>query len=303
MNRMQTFEFIFILIVAEKVLAKTNCLSEELQSSKIIISNAAELIEATSFELNTMKNDESFENVYAEAVKFASNLDVAEPNFSASSINASTSSNRPQRVRELSSKLKDYFVDSTELLQRTLPGTSQRKSDGEEPKAAIFKDDVMTSIYRPVINKVMDEFNARLVVHCPLFHSMASLNPVSSKFMDAQVIVDLASNYPTLFTPENIEDLKLQANMAKRLFSKNKDKVKSIHDVVKELQSLPAAFDELIKLVIVVATLPVSSSSSERFFFHPKTGKDVCSAHHGWRKAFESNGNLCRKSICKGHGL
>ena len=43
-------------------------------------------------------------------------------------------------------------------------------------------------------------------------------------------------------------------------------KVKSVHDIVKQLIALPQAFDQLLKLLQISITFPVSSASTERFF-------------------------------------
>ena len=47
---------------------------------------------------------------------------------------------------------------------------------------------------------------------------------------------------------------------------KANDKPKTFHDIVESLDSLPAAFDQIMKFVMVVITLPVGSAASERFF-------------------------------------
>ena len=40
----------------------------------------------------------------------------------------------------------------------------------------------------------------------------------------------------------------------------------SIHDIVKNNMVLPAAFDQLLQLIHIAITLPVTSASTERFF-------------------------------------
>ena len=62
---------------AVEVLSKTNCLSEELQSSTTIVSNAAELIEATYTELLDMRSDPSvFTLIYDKSVEFAAQFSI-----------------------------------------------------------------------------------------------------------------------------------------------------------------------------------------------------------------------------------
>ena len=47
---------------------------------------------------------------------------------------------------------------------------------------------------------------------------------------------------------------------------KANDKPKTAHDIEKALNALPAAINQILKLIMVVITLPVSSAASERFF-------------------------------------
>ena len=60
--------------------------------------------------------------------------------------------------------------------------------------------------------------------------------------------------------------MRLQASTAKRFSTKTNDKIVNIHDCIKLLNSLPVAFDQLLKNATVSVTLPVSSAASGRFF-------------------------------------
>ena len=97
-------------------------------------------------------------------------------------------------------------------------------------------------------------------------HLLACFDPESDKFMDKDAVSVLASHYPTLFDDYEIDDLKNQTSTAKGFFKKSKNKPKTVHDIVNALNALAAAFDQLLKLLLVVITLPISSAASERFF-------------------------------------
>ena len=113
---------------------------------------------------------------------------------------------------------------------------------------------------------MIEEFKSRLAIHTDFFSSLACFDPESPKFMDEDAVSVLASHYPILFDDNAIDDLKKQTSTAKRFFNKSNDKPKTVHDIVRALNALAAAFDEILKLLMVIITLPISSAASERFF-------------------------------------
>ena len=159
-------------------------------------------------------------------------------------------SERSKRVREISSRLKDYFVDSP---------TAHQKTSSDNPETS-FKNDT----YIPVLEKVIREFDRRLGCRTELIGSLTCFEPASSKFMDFELVSCMASNYSNLFTDSEFEALQNQTATAKRLLETSA--VSCVHDIVKILVTLPAAFDQLLKLLTISITLPVSPASSERFF-------------------------------------
>ena len=266
-RRILSFRFIGCMFLAEEILAKTNCLSQQLQSASLILSAASSLIRSTNSDLENMKDsEESFKCIYVNATDFVKKFDVnSATNPDSSDENPTSMSERSKRVREISSRLKDYFVDSPKAHQKT-------SSDNPE---ASFKNDT----YIPVLEKVIREFDRRLGSRTELIGSLACFEPGSSKFMDFELVSCIASNYSNLFTDSELEALQNQTSTAKRLLETSA--VSCVHDIVKILVTLPAAFDQLLKLLTISITLPVSSASSERFFSTLKRVKTYIRATMG----------------------
>ena len=103
-------------------------------------------------------------------------------------------------------------------------------------------------------------------MHADMFEMLSCFDPDSQHFMNIESVAKLATYYPTLFDDDSINDLKNQAATAKSFFRKSTSNPRTIHDVVKLLNVLPTAFDQILKLANIVITMPVSSASSERFF-------------------------------------
>jgi hypothetical protein len=66
------------------------------------------------------------------------------------------------------------------------------------------------------------------------------------------------------FNDLQIQKLISETNAAKELISSKN--INNVHDLFKEINILPVAFQEFIKLVKIVLTLPVTTASNERFF-------------------------------------
>ena len=89
-----------------------------------------------------------------------------------------------------------------------------------EQNTTSFKRFFRHTIFEPTLDKVLQEFESRLVVHADFFSALAYMDPQSSKFMDKDMDAASvhASHYPTLFDDLVLEDLKNQMSTAKGFF-------------------------------------------------------------------------------------
>ena len=136
-----------------------------------------------------------YDYIYAEICDFAdkSGVEIVQNCQDTQGTAQNYSSTRPKRIREISSKLKDFFIQKF-FLERTLPPAKNPKSS--------FKEDFCNTVYKPTLSKVTEEFDARLGVHKELFASLSCLDPKSSNFIDKDTVSSLTYNYPTLFNSQ-----------------------------------------------------------------------------------------------------
>lgn len=110
--KMEKINFILILFLLEKILMRTNPLSEHLQSDSQNIVNAVTLIKATKSSLNELRSQEFYSVLYKDAKAFGESLGVIDKSDNFESLNQ-TPNNKSKRRRDISIKLQGYFVTST----------------------------------------------------------------------------------------------------------------------------------------------------------------------------------------------
>ena len=102
----------------------------------------------------------------------------------------------------------------------------------------------------------------------PWVKDLQVLDPKSELFLDSELLESLGKKYSNIYQDMEIEILKCQGLTAKNLCnSTHSESHNSIHDLVKTIMGLPDAFDKLLQLIRIAVTLPVTSASTERFFF------------------------------------
>ena len=96
------------------------------------------------------------------------------------------------------------------------------------------------------------------------FQLLACFDPTSDHFLEENMVIGLAQRYANFFDEIAIETIRFQNSTAKHLLLS--ECPKELIDVYNHLNKLPAAFDQLIMLIKIILTLPVSTASKERFF-------------------------------------
>ncbi|XP_050066480.1 zinc finger MYM-type protein 1-like [Aphis gossypii] len=99
--QISTIEFITLLCVIENLLEKIHCVSCELQSDKIVLQNAIELIQSTKNELLNNRNEDSWNLLQEKSINIALQNNITLKN------------KRNIRSGKVSKKLDDYYVLTT----------------------------------------------------------------------------------------------------------------------------------------------------------------------------------------------
>ena len=140
-------------------------------------------------------------------------------------------------------------------------------SSGSAQDEASFYGEFKDKVYFPALDKLICEFENRPVEHCATFKDLQVFDPKSELFLDSKLLESLGEKYANFFQEMDVEILKAQGQTAKNLCQNNSsNSLESIHDLVKTIMALPAAFDKLLQLIRTVITLPITSASNERFF-------------------------------------
>ena len=109
-NQLELFPSIFSLHVIHEVLAMINPLSEQLQATDLVISEAYTLISATKNELRKMRDDEYFCVQNGKSKEMAINVgaDLSEISALSSAVPA-----KSKRVKKISGRLRNYLTTTT----------------------------------------------------------------------------------------------------------------------------------------------------------------------------------------------
>lgn len=108
------------------------------------------------------------------------------------------------------------------------------------------------------------EINARFSVNSSVLKSVAVFSPTSPDFLCPERVNDLEKFYPTSGIDWIILDSQLRS--AKSYVQSGEPTVSTIHEMRSHLIKLPNGFSEVIKVIDLVLTLPVTSVENERFF-------------------------------------
>ncbi|KAJ8367705.1 hypothetical protein AAFF_G00311220 [Aldrovandia affinis] len=239
--KVESFPFVLHLHVLERVLSVTYGLSEQLQTRGLVISRAATLIKSTKALLENMRSECEWQATLHNAKAFASKVGLQ------------TDAPIP-RPRTVSKALAGFLLESTNGQRQT--------EEGDEDRRRMFFE---------ILDRFIMEFTLRFSENEGLISSIQAFDDKSPKFMDASTIAEFANLYES-----HIDTTLLQAqcHSAKAFLTMEKEDEQDDDDddgngilvSLSKLNTLPVAFSEVLKLFRIVATLPVSTASSERFF-------------------------------------
>lgn len=267
-SRMESWRFIVCLFVAEKLFMQTNCLSEQLQEKGISIVRAVDLITTTKTNLVNMRTDREYEKLYDEAQEFARKLGIDVPEVS-----ATVGLARSKRAQQTSNRLKEYLTTST---------LGKRQGQLASSQNINLKQHWMTELYLPVMDKCTAEFDRRFSSNIDLFQSLSALDCQSKQFLDEEKLTLFAKHYSA-----HIDTVLLVSQVHSAKVFLEQKKQEDLIDVYTALKTLPVAFSELLAILKILLTIPVTTASNERFFsvlkhvknyLRTKTGDDRLSS-------------------------
>ena len=134
-----------------------------------------------------------------------------------------------------------------EVTGRSVTGTS------DDPECAY------RTVYFQVLDKVLSQLQARFTESRGVILSIAACSPSSPRFFDADAVQPLVLEY-------NLDMEKLVPQMA---VAKNLLQHKNIHSIGQALRTLACmdeAFPELVQLLRLSLTFPVTTATAERSF-------------------------------------
>jgi len=254
---MESFLVIFQLHYVEAIMRVTNSLSQHLQAVDLVISRSRTLIQATRSELTDLRSDPSFVSLFEKAKEFATELEIEVPAVNEPATRPSSVGQKGRPRRTTSKKI-------TKHLKQFVTNLTLGKNLFESGNWTTTLADEMKREYFETSDCLLAEFDRRLTDNLPVLSTLEALDPSSTKFMDTELLKHFSALYGEL----DIDDILLesQAGIAKRFLLDEEKKLENFLDIVDHLQALPVAYSEVIEVLRIAATLPVTTASNEHFF-------------------------------------
>jgi len=133
--------------------------------------------------------------------------------------------------------------------------------------------------YSETFDRLLAEFDTRLTDKLPVLSTLEALDPSSTRFMDTELL----KRFSALYSELDIVDILLesQASIAKNFLLDEEKKPENFLDIVDHFKALPVACSEVIKVLCIASTLPVTTASNERLFSSLETVKNYLQSATG----------------------
>ena len=266
--RLRQFRFVAACLILRKCFSLSRYASEYLQNENMDLTSGVAAIQDLRAAMESFRSDEEFRTFLDEATSFAEKCggQILDTSFS----NPEASGSHPKRRRTL----PHHFTDGQIILDT--PGLPCNRPDGESDLECFKRE-----LYFPFLDKMLSELNKRfsdqaceMMSHAAAFHPR-NLSPASVPKIEAIAkFYKLDSNRAgqqfllfsrSLYCREWIGEYdRYQKDLKER-----KDKVKpwmclpSLLDVFSK-NDLHNLYADLLRVITIVATLPVTVASCER---------------------------------------
>ena len=122
----------------------------------------------------------------------------------------------------------------------------------------------MTRLYCELIDRMLAEFDRRFTSNSGVLRSLQAFDASGDSFMSLNSIQTLAVHYRVLVNELLVHSQTVSAGAY--LQAKFPGGKCDLKDILTALELLPLAYSEIIKLVKIAMTLPVTTAGNERFF-------------------------------------
>lgn len=230
--QIQSFKFVMLPVIFWRILSCTRSLSDQLQSTRIDMAKAADLVNATIDTIKEFRSDSEWEHVF----KYVQ--DVAALHH------ISMSPSRPQRRRQLPSRLEDSLV---------LDSTGSRE-------VVTTREQFKISLYSPILDAMFSELQRRFTnKNLELMRAIQACTPQSPHFLQSEKLFPSADSYSL-----NTDSLSVECSLV-NCTVKGKA-MESISDLLLEIAPLGTAFPTLVRLLQIALTIVVTTAHCERSF-------------------------------------
>ena len=234
--QVHTFSFLLQLIVFDKVLGCTKALSDILQKPDLDLASASALILSTKSTLQGFRSQETWDHTYQYVLQVAAHLNIS-PNLPHS------------RQRRPPKSLKNYVI-------------SESTGSRQDISACSIEDGFKVSLFYPVLDTFISQIDQRFSnFNLDIMRSVQACSPQSDNFLHTNTLKPLIELYG--FQYNRIE---IEATLAKSIISQQGEELTSIADVIKCIISLKSGMPNIVNLLIIAATIAVSSATCERSF-------------------------------------
>ena len=230
--QVKSFRFILLLVIFDRLLTCSKGLSDLLQSAKIDLGKASNLVIATIDTVEIFRSDSEWEKVSAYSKNVAEQHDVPLD-----------SPIQGRRTREPPRRYDDGVIFTS---------TGSR--------GTCMELDYKVSLYYPILDCFLAELKQRFTdKNQEIMIAIHACQPTSNKFLEMDELQPIIDTYSL-----NHNYLISETAIAKRVL---KDKqLEDISDVVTELVPLKEAFPCLLELLQISMTISVSTAKCERSF-------------------------------------
>ena len=167
----QSFKYLTALFLFWRVLSITKGLSDQLQSTKMNMAKAVDLVTASIETLQEFRSDEEWDKLYKYVTDVAKLHDINE------------APPRPRRQRRLPSRLS---AEANVIVLKTIGFR----------KTVTASNDYKICLYYPVFDAVIPELNSRFAgKNLDLMRSIQRCNPESAQFLDSNYLTTLVEMY------------------------------------------------------------------------------------------------------------
>lgn len=232
--QVQSFSFLLSLVIFDRILSCTKQLSDQLQSSKIDLYRASELVTASKAMLQQFRTDEYWNQI------FSYTTDIANTH----SISTEVSESRSTRKRRRPANLDDSIATDSVGSREPMTTSSQYK----------------TRLYFPVLDKFLVEMNARFNHSNSItLKGIATCSPSSSAFLEIQDMKEFALMYGI-----DVTTLEMEIALVSRVTTLSS--ITTTVDFGRYLHSCLPAYQNFYDVVQIALTIAVSSAECERSF-------------------------------------